>query len=465
MRKALDLLKSFGTLLHTASAVDKGLEQVLSKNLGSRQGNLGKLSILRKECLCILRSLPQKFPGLPKFANKHAIKKICLEKACLIFCTVSSSAKLYTKKMTPLEVLVIDEAAQLKECESNIPLQLPGLRHAILIGDELQLPALVKSKVSEEAEFGRSLFQRLALLEHRKDLLNVQHRMHPSISLFPNREFYDKKILDGHNVKQRSYSLKNVVEAAVLSQIVAGLFKESVRTNVKVRVGIISPYKAQVNLIGEKLKNYKTDSNGNFSVSVRSVDGFQGGEEDVILISTVRCNEYGEVGFLSNRQRANVALTRARHCLWIVGNGRTLEESGSVWREVVIDAKTRGCFFDADEDESSAQAMTVALLEHVQIDVLFNNDSFLFRKARWKVCFSDDFLGCMSRVKNPNLCKDVVLLLKDLANGNRQPQKKKKLFAHGGTSSQLLEQYKVDGSLILVWTVDIMKEKSYYIQI
>lgn len=71
----------------------------------------------------------------------------------------------------------------------------------------------------------------------------------------------------------------------------------------------------------------------------------------------------------------------------------------------------------------------------------------------------------MSRVKNPNLCKDVVLLLKDLANGNRQPQKKKKLFVHGGTSSQLLEQYKVDGSLILVWTVDIMKEKSYYIQI
>lgn len=92
------------------------------------------------------------------------------------------------------------------------------------------------------------------MLGHRKDLLNVQHRMHPSISLFPNREFYDKKILDGHNVKQRrydtrfmqgkmygsysfinvahgkeeyddSYSLKNVVEAAVLSQIVAGLFK------------------------------------------------------------------------------------------------------------------------------------------------------------------------------------------------------------------------------------------------
>jgi senataxin len=88
--------------------------------------------------------------------------------------------------------------------------------------------------------------------------------------------------------------------------------KESVRTNAKVRVGIISPYKAQVNVIGEKLKKYNTDCNGNFSVNVRSVDGFQGAEEDVIVISTVRCNKNGEVGFLSNRQRANVAITRAR---------------------------------------------------------------------------------------------------------------------------------------------------------
>jgi signal recognition particle GTPase len=148
MRKALDLLKSFGTLLHTVSAVDKGLEQVLSKKLGrSRHGHLEKLSIVRKECVCILRSLPKKFPRLPKSSNRFAIKKFCLEKACLIFCTVSNSAKLHTEKMTPLEMLVIDEAAQLKECESTIPLQLPGLRHAILIGDERQLPAMVKSKV------------------------------------------------------------------------------------------------------------------------------------------------------------------------------------------------------------------------------------------------------------------------------------------------------------------------------
>lgn len=76
---------------------------------------------------------------------------------------------------------------------------------------------------------------------------------------------------------------------------------------------MISPYNAQVFAIQENIgTRYSMDSKSDFSVTVRSIDGFQGGEEDVIIISTVRCNGNGSVGFLSNRQRANVALTRAR---------------------------------------------------------------------------------------------------------------------------------------------------------
>lgn len=75
------------------------------------------------------------------------VGNFCLSNACLIFCTASSSVKLYTAEVSPIQFLVIDEAAQLKECESTIPLQLSGLRNCILIGDERQLPALVKSKV------------------------------------------------------------------------------------------------------------------------------------------------------------------------------------------------------------------------------------------------------------------------------------------------------------------------------
>ncbi|KAE9466291.1 hypothetical protein C3L33_01802, partial [Rhododendron williamsianum] len=117
---------------------------------------------------------------------------------------------------------------------------------------------------------------------------------------------------------------------------------------------------------------------------VRSVDGFQGGEEDLIIISTVRCNAEGKVGFLSNRQRTNVALTRARHCLWILGNCATLINSGSVWRELVIDAKARSCFYDANDDNNLAQAVAGALVEPNQLGALSITDSPQFRNTRWK---------------------------------------------------------------------------------
>lgn len=90
------------------------------------------------------------------------------------------------------------------------------------------------------------------------------------------------------------------------------MFTESVARKQRVSVGCISPYKAQVNAIHEKLGNKYMGYENYFSVNVRSVDGFQGSEEDVIIISTVRCNGRGSIGFLSNHQRTNVALTRAR---------------------------------------------------------------------------------------------------------------------------------------------------------
>ena len=144
MKLALDLLTSLEKLLSNVTVADKELEQVSEEN-DQRFCHLMKYSFVRGDCLRILRTIPKKFP-VPDFRYEWEIKKFCLENSCLYFCTVSSSAKLHEVK-TQWEVLVIDEAAQLKECESTIPLQLPGLRLAILIGDERQLPAMVKSKV------------------------------------------------------------------------------------------------------------------------------------------------------------------------------------------------------------------------------------------------------------------------------------------------------------------------------
>lgn len=134
----------------------------------------------------------------------------------------------------------------------------------------------------------------------------------------------------------------------------------------KVKVGVISPYKGQVRAIQEKMGDkYSSVSGQLFTLNVRSVDGFQGSEEDIIIISTVRSNGNGKIGFLSNRQRANVALTRARHCLWVIGNETTLALSGSIWAKLISESKSRGCFFDAAEENNLRVAMNNALLQDV----------------------------------------------------------------------------------------------------
>ncbi|CBI22565.3 unnamed protein product, partial [Vitis vinifera] len=469
------LLESFITLFQNVSVESKGLKET------------------RRKFLEILRCLRQAIE-VPNTTDHYRIKSFCLQNATLLFCTASSSAKIPVGGK-PIELLVIDEAAQLKECESAIPLQISGIRHAILIGDELQLPAMVKSKISEEAKFGRSLFQRLVLLGHRKHLLNLQYRMHPSISLFPNREFYDNLILDAPNVKERKYersylhgnmygsysfinvaygkeefdyrySTRNMVEVVVVSEMVATLAKATKGRKQRVSVGIISPYKAQVYAIQDRLgKKYTSSADGKFSVSVRSVDGFQGGEEDIIIISTVRCNLKGSVGFISNRQRTNVALTRARYCLWIFGNGPTLEHSGTVWGKLVNDAKDRGCFHNAEEDNNLARAITTSLVELGELHLLQKQDSLLFRKARWKVHFSDDFWKSMVRIKSVEIHNKVFCLLEKLSSGWRRPDNEANPNTINGTCLQLLELYKVTKILNLVWSVEILKEDSNYIQV
>ncbi|CAH9069968.1 unnamed protein product [Cuscuta epithymum] len=406
---ALGSLQTLGGLLMSAES-HGGLSEGL-KGSGASSSCIFKwkdeydsLQKTKPECIALLESLRTCITlpdDLSEDSETHKIREFILKHATLIFCTASSSYTLHTEWMRPIELLLVDEAAQLKECESTIPLQLYGLQQAILIGDEKQLPAMVQSKICEKAAFGRSLFERLVKLGHTKHLLNVQYRMHPSISLFPNKQFYEKKVMDGPNVSKEGYekrflqgemfgpfsfidirggsedrdnscSSKNKAEVFAVAEIVAMLHRECLLSKQRVRVGCISPYKAQVFAIQQKLgKKYSTDIDSQFSVNVRSVDGFQGGEEDVIIISTVRSNGSGSVGFLSNFQRTNVALTRARYCLWVLGNSWTLINSGSVWRDLVVDSKVRGCYYDSCNDSNLAKAIA----EAASSDDLFNKFS------------------------------------------------------------------------------------------
>ncbi|KAL6882572.1 hypothetical protein ACP4OV_011262 [Aristida adscensionis] len=353
--------------------------------------NKSKFRAARSLCVQELRYLRMKLK-LPNCYSSRSVQLYLLSRTRCIICTVCSSFKLYdVPKARGNSLLIIDEAAQLKECETLIPLQLPGIRHAVFIGDEYQLPALVKSKISDRANFGRSVFERLSSLGC-KHLLNVQYRMHPEISKFPVATVYDGKISNGPNVCEKNYnkrflsgklfgpysfinvdaghettekhgrSLKNTVEVAAIVLMVQRLFKSTVSTQSKLSVGVVSPYNAQVRAIQEKVGKSYNMYDG-FSLKVKSVDGFQGAEEDIIIISTVRSNGAGSVGFLTNLQRTNVALTRAKHCLWIVGNGTTLSISNSIWQKIIKDAEDRGCFFDVSDDKDLSNAVADAIIE------------------------------------------------------------------------------------------------------
>ncbi|KAL8472338.1 hypothetical protein ACS0TY_029523 [Phlomoides rotata] len=491
MLRVNDLLQILKTILH--KEISNG-EAVVGKDEAGRKNQTNSLyDIIRLECLQELKFLHETF-SLPKYIEAYKIRNFCLRNACLVFCTASSSAVLHTKGMTPFKLVIIDEAAQVKECESSIPLQFPGLEHAILVGDEKQLPAMVKSKICEKADFGRSLFERLVRIGHSKHLLNVQYRMHPSISLFPNNKFYGSRIRNGRNVTGSAYekrflrenlfgsysfinvtngyeefddrhSWKNIMEVSIVAGILSKLYEEFIKSKQHVRVGCISPYKAQVIAIQEALgKTYSSDANNAFSVNVRSVDGFQGGEEDIIIMSTVRCNENGSVGFLDSHQRINVALTRARYCLWIIGNGATLLNSGSVWQKLVKNAKKRGCYYNAYEDKDLSLAIGNCIIEFGQLSSLLTPDSILFKVAKWKVGFCPKFHESIAQFEDIEIQKEVVSLLVKLSNGFHEHQKDETAYLVR-TTPQLLKCSVVKGPLRIVWTIGILREIETDIQV
>ncbi|XP_047306375.1 uncharacterized protein LOC124909776 [Impatiens glandulifera] len=425
--------------------------------------------------------------NLPNVKVKDSVKQFCIKSASLVFCTASTSYNLRFPHVRDFKVLVIDEASQLKECESTIPLQLPQVMHAILVGDERQLPAMVTSKVSERAGFGRSLFERLSLMGHSKHLLNMQYRMHPSISLFPNSKFYSNMILDASNVVKQDYerryltapmfgpysfinirngleereddgrSLRNMVEVAVVIKIIRNLYKAWCDSKTRLSIGIISPYAAQVAAIRDKLPSDYKDLDG-FKVKVMSIDGFQGGEEDIIVISTVRSNAGGYVGFMSSHQRNNVALTRARHCLWILGSEKTLENSETIWASLVRDAKQRQCFFNADDQKDIEKTILDVKKQLDQWNDLLNDDSIYFKDAQWKVLFSENFKKSLFKLSSTRKKKSVMTLLLSLSSGWRPKSKNVDLVCQN--SSHILKQFRVEG-LFLVCSIDIKKEEMY----
>ncbi len=275
--------------------------------------------------------------------------------ASVIACTlvVAAGRMLRDKQFS---TVLIDEAAQALEPMCWIPISRSN--RVIFAGDHFQLPPTVKSKLAEAGGLKETLFERCMQLENCSVLLDVQYRMHEHIMNFSNEQFYEGKLKADELVKKRvlssdsefvvlttslnfidtagcgfdeqlnpeSLSISNPEEAVLLMKHLTLLLQHYAQNNSskKISVGIISPYKEQVQYITQLLDANDDLKQLSSKITVKTIDGFQGQERDIIYISLVRSNENKDIGFLSDIRRMNVAMTRAKKKLVIMGNSATL---------------------------------------------------------------------------------------------------------------------------------------------
>lgn len=266
------------------------------------------------------------------------------------------------------DTVIVDEACQCTELSSIIPLRY-GAKRCIMVGDPNQLPPTVLSGAATNLNYNQSLFVRMEK-NVKPYLLNVQYRMHPSISKFPSSEFYKGELKDGpdmeklnirpwHAKKQlppyaffdtvtgrqeqnlKSMSFVNKDEVQVAIDLIDFLLKHFEKTyDFRGKIGVISPYKEQMLKMKKDFKNYFGGSINKY-IDFNTIDGFQGQEKEIVIISCVRADDSKtSVGFLKDFRRMNVALTRAKTSMWILGHHKSLSKS-KLWRHLIKDAFDR----------------------------------------------------------------------------------------------------------------------------
>lgn len=251
--------------------------------------------------------------------------------------------------------LFIDEAAQALEPACWIAIRRAN--RVILAGDHCQLPPTVKSIAALKAGLGKTLMERI--VDSKPEvvtLLDTQYRMNEEIMRFSSSWFYDGKvkaapitahrgILDydtpiewvddvanddetvGETFVGETFGRINKVEARQVMELLQAYFEKIGKQRIldeSIDVGIISPYRAQVQYLRHLIKKEAFFKPFRHLLSVNTVDGFQGQERDVIIVSLVRSNNDGQIGFLRDLRRMNVAMTRARSKLIIIGDHETL---------------------------------------------------------------------------------------------------------------------------------------------
>ena len=271
--------------------------------------------------------------------------------ARVIACTLAGSANRLLEGMK-FATLFIDEAAQALEAACWIAMRRAN--RLILAGDHQQLPPTVKSIEALQGGLSETLMERIVKSNPQVvTLLQVQYRMNDAIMHFSSEWFYDGRVQSAPDVKFRSildldtpivwidtdgmdmkeefvgenYGRINKGEAQLTLETLHNYFERIGRQRVldeRLDVGIISPYRAQVQYLRRQIRHDDYFKPFRNAIAVNTVDGFQGQERDIIVISLVRANDDGQIGFLRDLRRMNVAITRARMKLIILGDTSTL---------------------------------------------------------------------------------------------------------------------------------------------
>eukprot|EP00929_Paragymnodinium_shiwhaense_P051789 TRINITY_DN26007_c0_g1_i1.p1 TRINITY_DN26007_c0_g1~~TRINITY_DN26007_c0_g1_i1.p1 ORF type:complete len:1401 (-),score=313.77 TRINITY_DN26007_c0_g1_i1:402-4604(-) len=288
----------------------------------------------------------------------------------IVFATLNSCGRLLlSNTQKSFGAVIIDEAAQAMETSVLIPLNAADCKRCILVGDDRQLPPTVFTPQAEERGFSRPLFERLRLLGSTALMLSEQYRMAPQISAWPRKYFYGGQLLDGagmerkrrrplHKVcpqllfidlassfatKLQSGSWTNEEEARACVAVVNKLFQASKELGEPLEkskdIGVITFYTGQQAAIRQYLTQRKGQEQSIPSEAVRTVDAYQGGECEIIVLSTVRAPDVNKirptnVGFISDERRINVALTRAKSILVVIGHWQTLS-TNKTWSDFI----------------------------------------------------------------------------------------------------------------------------------
>ncbi|KAI2469728.1 SEN1 N terminal-domain-containing protein [Annulohypoxylon bovei var. microspora] len=307
--------------------------------------------------------------------RRRQIQQEILDSAQVLCATLSGSGhEMFKNLQVEFETVIIDEAAQCVELSALIPLKY-GCSKCILVGDPKQLPPTVLSQSAARYGYDQSLFVRMQR-NHPDDvhLLDTQYRMHPEISLFPSQEFYERRLLDGDDMRRlrhqpwhqsallgpyrffdvkgiqergrKGQSLVNLEELKVAMQLYERLMTDYPNADWKGKIGIITPYKAQLFELRDKFSRRYGDKITEH-IEFNTTDAFQGRECEIIIFSCVRASPTGGIGFMTDIRRMNVGLTRAKSSLFILGDSRALVQ-GEFWNKLIVDAKTRDRYTAGD---------------------------------------------------------------------------------------------------------------------